>query len=281
MSKRQAKIRTLSLEEGEAILDRSTPMRSVRASRIKRYAAEMTAKRWSVHGQGISLDEAGRLIDGHHRINAMLMAGIPVEFLIVTGCDQNDMFRVDEGQKRKLTDFLAAQGKKQAQILAAACKVLFDYKNGQLGRPFFQSTPMSIETGLTVARAGGKKLEASILRYRHLKPLIRNVAPGGFQVFMHYKGVQAWGEDDTEKWFHVLNTGEGLAATDPVHRLREHLFRQMRSTPGQRPPLRTRMAIYIKAWNMWVRGDTCKQLHWRSFGKNKEPFPQPVFTEFA
>lgn len=50
----------------------------------KKLAAVMAAGKWSLNGQTISFDDQGRLLDGQHRLTAIVLSGVPVDMAVAT-----------------------------------------------------------------------------------------------------------------------------------------------------------------------------------------------------
>lgn len=59
--------------------------RSINKPLVNSYASDMVRGRWGLSHQGIAFDEDGRLIDGQHRLWAVVKAGIPVTMTVTTG----------------------------------------------------------------------------------------------------------------------------------------------------------------------------------------------------
>ena len=57
--------------------------RPIRKYRVRAYAEEMLRGRWRVNSQGISIDRDGRLVDGQHRLSAIVLAGVTVEMAVI------------------------------------------------------------------------------------------------------------------------------------------------------------------------------------------------------
>lgn len=59
--------------------------RPINKSMVDSYASDMARGRWGLSHQGIAFDEDGRLIDGQHRLWAVIRASIPVIMTVTTG----------------------------------------------------------------------------------------------------------------------------------------------------------------------------------------------------
>lgn len=77
--------------------------RALSKSRVRAYAADMVAGQWHLSDQPISFDEEGRLVNGQHRLEAVILSRKEVNFLVVRGVAKEAMLVIDSG-KRRTTD---------------------------------------------------------------------------------------------------------------------------------------------------------------------------------
>jgi len=76
--------------------------RALQQNRIKFYAKQMKADQWPVTSQGISFDTLGRMIDGQHRLLAIVEACIPVEMAVIRDVPVQSFRVLDSGMGRTL-----------------------------------------------------------------------------------------------------------------------------------------------------------------------------------
>ena len=76
--------------------------RRVSKETVMRYARIMKAGGWNLTHQGIAFDTNGELIDGQHRLNAIVQANVPVKMLVTYDVEheQGEAFTIDAGLKR-------------------------------------------------------------------------------------------------------------------------------------------------------------------------------------
>lgn len=84
--------------------------RSKRQSVIDFYAQQMKSGEWMLSPQGISFDEDGDLLDGQHRLEAVVASGCTVDFRVTTGCAHDLSPYLDRGVVRMDHDVLAISG---------------------------------------------------------------------------------------------------------------------------------------------------------------------------
>lgn len=91
--------------------------RNLRTGEVKTLAAAMLRGEWILTHQGVAFDSDGKLIDGQHRLHAIIMADMPQDMLVVTGVDPSAFKVLDIGAKRSTSDLLAID-KKEAGVVS-------------------------------------------------------------------------------------------------------------------------------------------------------------------
>lgn len=100
-------------------LERNTDNRNKRGWWVSGLANMIKRGEWIPTHQGVAFSESGKLIDGQHRLEAIIEANIPVEMLVTTGV-RDDAYKVlDNGIKRTMAD-LTGMNIRTAEV----CRVL-------------------------------------------------------------------------------------------------------------------------------------------------------------
>jgi hypothetical protein len=84
--------------------------RNVRNATVELYASDMTLGQWSDTGETIKFDEYGNLIDGQHRLLAVIKSGKTISFHIASGIEAKATVNVDIGIRRTAADALKVTG---------------------------------------------------------------------------------------------------------------------------------------------------------------------------
>ena len=86
--------------------------RPVQKGTVHSYARQMRNGSWNLTHQGIAFDENGELIDGQHRLRAIIEASVPVEMNVSTGVHrvQGEVFTIDMGRKRTYQNAIVMGG---------------------------------------------------------------------------------------------------------------------------------------------------------------------------
>jgi hypothetical protein len=104
-------IKTVTPDEAAEMLSKNTRNRPLRPSHVRKLAREMTAGRFKLTHQGIAFNCDGTLLDGQHRLAAIVMAGTPQVLMVTTGVDSGAVMVIDEHAKRTPFDgMLIADG---------------------------------------------------------------------------------------------------------------------------------------------------------------------------
>lgn len=106
--------------------------RSISLQAAARYAHDMRNGRWHLTHQGLAFDEKGILIDGQHRLAAIVMYGAPVDMMVTYGVEREDgeILNIDGGKARTQSDriIMAGHDKTFAQLIPTA-KAFIMYGN--------------------------------------------------------------------------------------------------------------------------------------------------------
>src|SRR5947208_14577232 len=84
---------------------------------------------WRVTHQGIAFDTEGALVDGQHRLAAVVEAEVPVELTVFTEVPDGAFDVLDTGKRRNAADVLAIEGENSAVMLAAMVRTVWLYEN--------------------------------------------------------------------------------------------------------------------------------------------------------
>lgn len=129
-------------------LETNNRNRKLRRTQVNAYASDMAAGRWHFTGEAIKFDHDGNLIDGQHRLAAIVAADVFLPMLVISGLDPESQHVMDTNLRRTSADAFALTGHKNTSILAAAAKILVLWDTGRVtlsGRAAAVSTAQQIE----------------------------------------------------------------------------------------------------------------------------------------
>lgn len=262
-------VETITPELATKYLGHNTRNRNLRARVVLAYAADMANGDWRWNGEGIKFGTDGTLLDGQHRLAAIVQSGTSVPMLVVRDLPNETQETIDGGVKRTFADVLNLRGEKNYVGLAATIRAITSYETGAAG------------TGDT----GRKFTNAQLIRTLEKHPWIREGINTANSAQAHTSmptavGGLAWflfmqlSPEDTEFFFNRLCSDTNHSTGDPIYTLRKLLLTSVDGVRGARNT-RYLLAVTIKAWNKYRDGDRCDLLKFRTGGAKPEAFPEP------
>jgi len=103
---KKVEIISITPKIAEIMLNKNEGNRKISPTVIRKYTKDMENGEWRETGQGIIVDETGKIIDGQHRLNAIMKSGITINTVLTTlvGDVPTIMIPLDIGKPRKVTD---------------------------------------------------------------------------------------------------------------------------------------------------------------------------------
>jgi len=80
------------------------------------------------NGEAIQVSTEGLLLNGQHRLSAVIQSGVTVKMLIVWGVEPESFKTMDQGRVRKASDVLGMLGHKNSTRLAAVARCILNYE---------------------------------------------------------------------------------------------------------------------------------------------------------
>lgn len=253
-------IETITPQRARLMLGESSSFnnRPVKAGAVARYASDMKVGAWPVTGDSIKLDNAGRVIDGQHRLLACIDAGVPFTTAITYGLDTEVAQVVDQGTARSACDRfrMGDPDMTQPKLRAAAVRCYFGLeRKGDFGIPIsFTHIARILEDHPAIGRAVdevGTNVELKLL-YRG------GSLPAALHAHLAERSTPA-----TADRFFSLVAGVSVPPDSPVRALRTRLTHlRKRNLGGHNQSLRDRAATTIVAWNHWCADTPRHVLRW-------------------
>ena len=85
--------------------------RNIRKGHVQNLASRILRGEWKLTPQGIILHTSGRLLDGQHRLLAIVQADTPVVTTVFTVSDESVFKTLDQGAKRSMADISGVDGR--------------------------------------------------------------------------------------------------------------------------------------------------------------------------
>lgn len=236
-------------------LKRNLNNRNLREADVDRYARDMTAGRWQETGDTIKISPTGTLLDGQHRLEAIIRASLTVPMLVVSGIPQVAKTSIDTGITRNAQDIARWAGVKHADVVPTAIRAL-GIANGN---------EMKLSAGEIIdIYSATPQIAISVARYTFLKneqscPFSAGTAAGYHAHFATEDQVLA------DEYMDGVVTGEKLRKGDPAYAVRSR-FLEMRARGGRLSRTNLRKGL-LRGWEAIKAGETISRLYIVERGK--------------
>ena len=267
----RSKVQKVSPKRAAEMLEANTSNRPLSKATVRSFAEAMRRGDWLVTHQGIAFDTGGVLVDGQHRLAAIVEADVAVEVTVFTDVEPNTFDVLDTGKRRNAADVLAIEGEKSTTLLAAMVRTVWQYQNrpdaSWSGGAAAVTNHQIVQT--LEANPRIRDFVAVADRIAAETGMIKSAAGAAtYLVEQANKGKKTQLGD----WYDGLVDGAGLGKTDPRLMFRKTMFAMARKQAGvvqRRRDTRDHVALYLKAFNAWATGETLTQLRFTA----REPVP--------
>lgn len=254
------------------LMKRNSLNRPLKKRTVALYTQEMKQEAWVFNGDSIRFSKTGRLLDGQHRLAAIIESNTTQIFNIQLGLDDDTFDKMDIGKGRNATDTLAMAGYKNPAALQAAIKIVDLYDRNILkdSKVLEKVKRMSNSDILEWMEYHKEELMKECVergvKYRSKGPFFGAGTWAAFDYMFSRKDAEA-----SERFLSKLSTGEDISTTkEPaIYLLRQKLL-NMQLTKGVKVDTTNKYALMIKAWNYYREGKDPKRLYWSP----EEEFPK-------
>lgn len=253
--------------------------RTISDRMVDKIARDIKDNKWVYDGNSIKFDKEGNVIDGQHRLWAVIKSQKTVRMLVMRGFSGDAVHTIDIGKPRSNGDVLHFGGFKNTNNLAHSCRISIAYKecSGDLQKWASDKSgnkTLSSHEILKEAETNKGLVEAvnQVVSMRFIKKYISiGNAAFCYNLFSRIDKIAA------NEFFYLLDKGIDLPEGHPVLLLRntltlkEHMV--MRYYKGGNYKTSYVIGLIIKAWNAYRDNKFLKRLNFR---EDIEQYPLPI-----
>jgi hypothetical protein len=238
--------------------------RRLNTTHVERLAEDIRRGDWRQTFDPIRFNKKSELVDGQHRLSAIVASGKTLPLYIARNLDARAMAVIDTGRARSVADAMQINGVPHARKLAAAAKALYYYDLGKMA-----------SSGPAVSYA---QLQRTIKAHPFLADAVEQVVQSSViqphaQLAMVYCVAHEKHAKKAEEWIDAVQEGENIGRGNPAFELRKRLL-SMRGK-GSKTQMRgpAVAALIITAWNCYLanrRDITPSELLWRNTRATEE-----------
>ena len=269
-----SRVETITPVLAEEYLRHNKKNRQLRKNLVSYYAKQMKDGQWMLNGEGIIFNEEGILVDGQHRLAAVVESGVNVEMLVVRNADKDSFATIDSGLSRNTSDIFFVKGIPNASNISSI-----------ISRYFKLTTNWTLSTRVT-SRKGSNTCSRQDLLNEYSKD------EDFWQEIMRfakscYKSLRIMGECDVGAYSAYLIKVKGHDRDKVYNFFEEVLKKDIPINPMlaayRRRLMNDRLAtthmggmyrqqLLIKVWNYYVEGKTTTLMRWNEAQEGKKTF---------
>ena len=249
----------------------NTHNRPMRRTLIERYTRDMANGDWAFNGDAIRLSRTGNLLDGQHRLAALVKANVTLSMLVIGNLPDEAQDTMDLGAKRSMADQLAlSEGLPNAKAVAAILRKCVAYETGAATFEGYKSTNAEMRHYLSehpdVVVAAD--LAQAVARALPTPPSVLTTA---YHLCRQVNSLAA-----TAFYRDQVVDGVNLESDDPAYVLRRLLSRHTvnGSTTARRMAESDTFRYVIQAWDYYRDGRKIQKLQ-APRGGWAGPLPEP------
>lgn len=264
--------------EAEAMLeavkdDPRTRNRPVKDAHVEWLAGMMKAGRWRTNGEAILLDEDNKLLDGQHRLWAIITSGVTIEIYVTRGAPREYFATIDTGATRTTADVLGIRGESNSPTLSAVLGWLHRYEQGKM-LAGTKASGFSQEIAVNLMRKHSSIRDVVTWANAQRKHAILSKIPASALAFLKYV-FSLYKPNKAEEFFEHVADPRLDRIGAPTETLRNWLLKKDQSRARARifAGTLTTMAVCVKAWEAFLDDLRPKTFVWHRTGANPESFP--------
>jgi hypothetical protein len=277
--KETVRIMDVTPAQAQKWLEGNVDNRDLRETRVLQYAQILQRGEWELTGDAIVFDENGTLLNGQHRLSAVVVAGIPARFIVLRGVPAKAQEVMDTGLARSLGDQLKRRGVPYYTYVAGALVWLHRMEYAEMTGVAHYGEPSQRPTFRQLLALYERNSNLPDQASRITKHVNSLKVRAGSTLAIYHRLLQIDDPNIAQEvsiFFQSWLDGTDLRADNPIWRLREWCLEDAatRHTRGRAPDYRY-VAYVLTAWNKWRQGESVRQLKWTYTPTNRMAWPVP------
>jgi hypothetical protein len=279
MTKETCRIQLVTPKMAQEWLEGNVDNRNLREARVLQHSQVLQRDEWELTGDCIVFDADGTLLNGQHRLSAVVVTGVSARFVVLRGVPSRAQEVMDTGLARTLADQLQRRGVPYYTYVSSALFWLHRMAYSEATSVAHYAEPGLRPTFRQLLKLydDNKEISEEAAKIgRHVNNL-KVRAGATLAVYHRLRQIDDINiDEEVDLFFEKWVTGAELRASDPIYRLREWCVEDAskRHTRGRAPDYRY-VAYVITAWNKWRDGEPIRQLKWVYTPTTRQAWPIP------
>lgn len=259
------------------LLKNNTCNRNPKKVHINNLAYQMIQGQWLYNGEPIIIAKDGTILDGQHRLLAVIESGVTIEVVIIRDIDNSVMHTIDSGVARTSADALKMKGYENSTGLAKVTRSIIQFRRKQTIRESrSRDQNISNKDILEFIEKEPKVLNSfSNARAEHNYSANKILSKSEITFLWYiFKDID---EEKTNIFFDKLFDGINISKDDVVLHLRNRLIAD-RINKNSKINYSIKMKLIFKAWDKFYKNEKCKVLKVKSDEDMLYPEVYPYFN---
>ncbi|SNB07231.1 conserved hypothetical protein [Flavobacterium psychrophilum] len=239
----------ISPEVAKTILQNNSGNRNISNAKLMEYYNQMIQGKYKEGtAEPLKISNKGRLLDGQHRLTALIKANMTIEFLVARDLDESIFDVLDTGKSRGAADVLSMANVPNSTTISSILKLFYNTKN-QNNERYKLTNPEVLELYKKNEQKHDEIAVLSIRLYKSGKLFNVSLIGGLLLLFMEKN------EHEAKSFF------EQLCRVKPVQNNTVEVLYQLfvkDALSKSKIPVHIKIKIIIKAWNAFRAGKELK-----------------------
>lgn len=269
-----SRVETITPVLAEEYLRHNTKNRQLRKNLVSFYAEQMRKGQWMLNGEAVIFNEQGTLVDGQHRLSAVIEADKGIDMLVVRNADKDSFATIDSGVSRKVQDTFYVKGIPSASgvsaIIGRYLRLVAGLSIGKKVTGRKDANAMSRQD-LLLEYAKDEDFWQEIVRFADSSyAMLRILAKSEIGGYVSYL-IKAKGHDrDVVYGFFDELLRKDIPTSPMIAALRRRLINDRTSTTHMGTVYRQQ--LITKIWNYHIQGKSTTYMRWNEEQEGKKDF---------
>lgn len=251
----KTEIKSITPEIASQMLKKNGMNRPLSRRHVGILKNQMVQGKWLFDGTPLKLNAAGQLLDGQHRLTALVESDVTLDFVVITGLPTESFTVMDTGKVRSAADSISIESVPNATLVSDVSRSLLNFEShkrftrASAGRSFISNSDV-----YNFAVNNLEKINASYTFCKKFKnTLIPMSKVTAFHMLLSRTNVE-----DAEVFISKFCTGLDLDQTSPIYILRQKLISD--AVSKKKMSTDSKYALIVRAWNLFRKGASVQNI---------------------
>lgn len=244
--------------------------RDIKEWHVNNFYTDMINGKWIENtGETIKISKSGKLIDGQHRLIALIKADKTYNFLVAYEIDDDAFDIIDSGVRRTIKDVFTMDGVVNSGAIITTIRSVYYLEKKQYAFVGSSDNNLSARDVLKLYKIHPESYHESALFGASIYKLSQKLVHARIACSFHYLCKTNY-KYEIEAFLTQLASGLNILDNNsPIHHMRNRLVNDLKDK-SRKLNSKLLTCLYIKSWNAYITGKNIKLL---KYNPNEEDLP--------